>query len=158
RLMANANGLQDTDYVASLLVNMEAARGTPTLDSSYGLLQRLGHHPHFQLGHNGEVPSVAFSPDRKRLASASKEAVILWDVNSGKPLATLMGHKGTVDDVAFSRPDGKLLASASTDGTVKLWDVDSGEPLDTLEGHESAVRSVAFSPDGKRLASASAEE
>jgi hypothetical protein len=66
----------------------------------------------------------------------------------------LTGHTATVNDVAFSPPDGKLLASASLDGTVRLWNVANGKPYgEPLTGHEDEVKGVAFSPDGKLLAS-----
>ena len=54
--------------------------------------------------------------------------------------------------VAFS-PDGKALATAGADHTVKIWNLESGELLTTYRGHQESVLSVAFSPDGKTLAS-----
>jgi WD40 repeat protein len=54
--------------------------------------------------------------------------------------------------LAFS-PDGKLLASGSSDRTIKLWDVATGKERATLRGHAGEVSSVCFSPDGKVLAS-----
>ncbi|MFZ1025499.1 MAG: CHAT domain-containing protein [Limnoraphis robusta] len=66
----------------------------------------------------------------------------------------LEGHDQGVNSVTFS-PDGKMLASASDDKTIKLWNAQTGAVIRTLEGHDSMVKSVTFSPDGKTLASGS---
>ena len=68
-----------------------------------------------------------------------------------------LGHFDLIDSIAFS-PDGKYIASGSSDGTVKLWDGESGRDIYNFYGHNESVYSVAFSPDGKQLVSGSEDE
>ena len=80
-------------------------------------------------GHSGFVQAVAFSPDGKRLATASVDQTAkVWDAESGKELLTLRGHSGSVNKVAFS-PDGKRLATANANGTVQVHALDLRELL-----------------------------
>lgn len=128
------------------------------------------------------IYSLAWSPDGKQLLSSSLDRSLkLWDVATGnlvrefkgfKEKEAEKGHRDGVFCVAFS-PDGKLIASGSSDRTIKLWNVADATVVRELsnpklkpEGPASAanqatahpgwVYSLRFTPDGKQLVSVGA--
>ncbi|MGB7442466.1 MAG: hypothetical protein WA919_15485 [Coleofasciculaceae cyanobacterium] len=81
--------------------------------------------------------------------------VLQQEIYEIQEINCLEGHDATVNSVIFS-PDGKTIASASGDWTIKLWNRE-GKLLDTLQSHHAIVNSINFSPDGKMIASASVD-
>lgn len=104
--------------------------------------------------HSSADAGMAFSPDSTRLAygNNSNGAVDVYSIPDGKPVFSLYGHTALVNEVQYS-PDGKLLASASDDATIRLWDADTWKLMRTLIGHQKRVTRIVFSPDGTRLVS-----
>jgi WD40 repeat protein len=101
---------------------------------------------------------VSFAPDGKTFATAEpagQGAALVREVATGNVIHTLVGHKGSIDTLAYSA-DGKWLATTGLDKTVIIWDAKSGQELKTLRGHKGAVYPVAFSPVGQRVLSGDA--
>jgi WD40 repeat protein/transcriptional regulator with XRE-family HTH domain len=160
----------DVDPERSILLALQAVNNTYTIDSTVlpeaeDALRRAIQASRVELtlkGHTGPLYSAAFSPDGKRIATASADGTArIWDVNTGKELLRVKGSSygagseaGHAWFVAFS-PDGNLLATAGGDGVTRIWDASTGQQLISLEGHYDQVFTVAFSPDGNRLVTSS---
>jgi WD40 repeat protein/nucleoside phosphorylase len=109
------------------------------------------------LQHEDAVLWAAFSPDGGRIVTAGKDTARLWDADGGA-VAELRGHKPGwgIRHAVFSH-NGRLIATASSDGTARLWDAGTGSALRTLAGHQDGVSLTAFSPDDRRIVTASSD-
>jgi WD40 repeat protein len=98
------------------------------------------------------------------VSATNDHTLKVWELRSGRVVATLEGHAHTVDGCAVT-PDGRHVVSASMDGTLNVWELGSGRVVATLEGHPiegEQVRGLrypltacAVTPDGQHVVSAS---
>jgi WD40 repeat protein len=106
-------------------------------------------------GHPAPVTALGWL-DGKTLAALGGQAIHVWDADAGKPAGPVRPGPPHRPDLppAFA-PDGKTLAAAQVDHTVRLWDIESGKLRRTLAGHKDRIGSLAWSPDSGAVAAGS---
>ena len=113
----------------------------------------FGEHP----ADRDLIHSLAISPNGNVIASGGYRTVKLWErPENAKKLDIALGAPAT-PAMAISA-DGKWLATASPDNSIKTWSLADGKPGKTLAGHTAAVAALRFSPDGARIYSGSADK
>ena len=103
--------------------------------------------------HDNAVNAVAWLKDGRIVTAGADAHIAIWTQGKPDPDKVLDGHTGPIAALAVS-PDGKWLASASWDHTVRLWPLDGVSAPSVLQGNAMNVNGVAFSPDGRDLVSA----
>ena len=108
-------------------------------------------------GHEDGVSAVAFSPDDRRIVTASEDATArVWKSDGTGEPRILQGHTAEVTAASFS-PDGGRVVTASRDGTARIWTLDgTAEPV-VLRGGDGALLGASFSHDGSRVVTAGAD-
>jgi WD40 repeat protein/serine/threonine protein kinase len=107
--------------------------------------------------HNHEIKHVAFSPDGRRVVTASYDHTArVWDASTGEAVTPPLAHGDSVLRAWFS-PDGRRVVTASRDRTARVWDATSGMAVSPALSHDSTVEDALFSPDGRWVVTASVD-
>jgi WD40 repeat protein/tRNA A-37 threonylcarbamoyl transferase component Bud32 len=107
-----------------------------------------GRHGSLVLQHEHPVTMVAFAPDEKTIVTATHGKIQLWDAKTGAKRGPSALHENM--QAAALSPDGRWLATGSSDGSARVWDAANLTLLQVLH-HTSWVWALAFSPDGQTL-------
>lgn len=111
-------------------------------------------------GHSNSIWSVKFSKLQPSLvvSGGSDQCVKSWDLLTGKAIDYLKGYTNQTGCVSYHPILTHQLVSGNEDGKLRFWDTESGNCIKTLPGHRNRILRVVFSPDGKTLATSSADQ
>ena len=108
--------------------------------------------------HNGQIFSVAWSPDSRRIASASGDRrVLVGDAQTKKILFSMGENSTSIKNAVIWSPKGEHIAIGGNDKTVQIWNVNNRKLTFVYSGHTGYVTTIAWSPDGSKVASASSD-
>lgn len=152
KLMSVASDYQgafvDTGAVFGLDGTRVAYRMAHLLDAATGDIA-------VKLKPQGHMTCLAASRDGRTLAAGMAiGSVNLADFETGKRIASLLGHTGAVRAISFNA-DGTRVVTGSLDGSARLWDASTGTELRMFSGHEGSVETALFSADARRIVTAS---
>ena len=160
-LAATATAELGSDPELSLLLGIEAAKAAPTAQAEEALRAALPRtRTAAALPHEG-LEDVALSPTGAAVTGGADTFARVWDLASGRRLATLRGHRTGLYGEAMRGvmgvaipADAGVAVTAGVDGTARVWNARSGDQVHVMKGHRGPILDVALSPDGLAIATA----
>ena len=153
---ASPTALSDTGHASALAFGAGGQLALATTDGTVRIWDVGGTDPPVVIRQPKQTyhPSVAVSPDGRRVAVADADKVMIWSTDGRTGPEIYRGPQLRYTNVAFS-PDGRRIAASTMERTVQIWDLSDHTRGLALRGHKRAVMDLAFSPDGHRLVSGS---
>lgn len=144
KLMGHTQTLNDADY------STDGSKIVTGSEDSTAIVYDKNGSFLYHLKCNNKVLYSKFTTDNKKVCTSTENVIILWDINTGKPLTTIASQKdlGKISQIQFSR-DGQLLA-ACYENAVQIWDANSGRTIRIIDFFDG-VNSIQFNIDGTKF-------
>lgn len=130
----------------------------PFVTETYSILiQAMNEQYHGVFEDVAAVGEYVFHPNNKNLLTINRNAIYIWDIETGQFVRSWTAHTDFVLSASYS-PDGTKIVTASQDKTAKIWDAHTGKLLFSLDGHTESVSLASYSPDNSRIVTASRDD
>jgi WD40 repeat protein len=165
RTLACAGAWNDSSFLPKGGVNIQGVE--MTRKESHRVLHwdvATGKEVRRFAGLTDDIGSVAFSPDGRLVAAASRDGrIALWEASTGHDVLYILAHPPQPDTaraaapaIAFM-PDGQAVVSAAADDTIRFWDIRTGRERKQFHGPGGGFRALAVTADGKHLVTGSGD-